>query len=456
MALTGIVKQFRSLLAGRSSKKMRAVSPGSEDRLGVITSELEPEFVARALRKAEKGDLGELQECYMKLALDPHVKACLNSVKLALSAYPIRVSVAKSKSDAAYKAAEMIEQVFGAPRLKTRKMIRSMAMVHFTGVRIYRNQYEITEHSDGSPMLFLSSKKLVPPTRYLMSMEHEAEDYGQLRIKTRDEPRGLRLDGFQEGALSVLGDGEEDAFYDLGGVGRTILFWYCAKHFNARWWSEFNETYGEPIRIGYYEPYSEEDDRDALQEFLEQLRRAAWAMFPADQEIELMQPEVAGQVKTHEDIISLANNEMSRAIVGQIGTTGREKYGSYGETTVLSKELYKIITGVEGLIRESLREDVRFLCRANIDPEFQDADLPRVYIVIPNPEEKEQKANIFQAALDMGLTIPVQFARDELGIPEPDEDEEVLERPEQLDRVQGRPGPNGAGQPSSETNASDE
>ena len=412
------------------------LSPTGEDRLGIIPEELTPETVARAVQAASDGNLGMIQECYMKMiATDSHIRGELGTLGMAVSDYPLRVSVAKTDSPQAQEAAEMMEEVLTNPRLKTRQLIRSMARVHFHGVRVYESDFEV-EPAEGG-MVMLNDLLLVPPPRLKMEMRHTEDDYGGLRITDRDEPEGRPVGSYPEGSITVVTDGEEDGFWDLGGAGRTCLFWYCAKHFNAKWWSEFNETYGEPARIGYYDPWSDDEDRAQMRDFLQQLGRAAWAMMPSTQEFEFMSPEM-GQVKTHEDLIHLADNQMSKAIVGQIGTSGREEHGSYGEVTELNSVRYEIVKAVAGMIEESLHPLVYFLCRANVDPDFPIMEIPRVYIVVPNPEEKKVKADLFRGALQMGMEIPRQHAYDELGIPMPADGDDVL-APDELPGAQSGP-----------------
>jgi len=400
------------------------LAPQGQDRLGVIPEELTPEFISRAVRQANKGSIGLLQESYMKMiATDPHLRGEVNKLGMALSDYPLRVSPAASRSPQALEAAEMIETVLQNPALKTRQAIRSMAKVHFTGVRLYENNYRVQGGEDG--ITLLEGLDLVPPTRYEMEMRHDEEDYGNLRILDRDTPEGTPLSSLPAGSLTKISDAERDGFWDLAGVGRTCLFWYCAKHFNAKWWNEFNETYGEPIRVGYYDAWSAEEDRTEMRKFLKQLGRAAWAILPSSNEFEFIMPDM-GQVKTYEDVVQVADQQVSKAIVGQIGSSGRSENGSYGEGIMLDSIRYEIVKAIAGMTEEALHPTVHFLCKTNIAPDFPIMDVPRVYIVVPNPEEKSKKADLFEKALGMGMEVPRQHAYDELGIPMPKDTDEVL------------------------------
>ena len=437
MSILGTLKQKASDFMGWSSGGM--MTPTGEDRLGVIPNELTPAFISRAIKAADSGSLGLLQESYMKMiASDPHLRGEVNKVGFALSEYPLRVSVAKTRSEDAKRAAEMMEEVLSNPAFKTRHAIRSMAKVHFHGVRLYENDLRVESGEDG--ITLLEGLDIVPPTRYKMEMDKTEADYGGLRILDRDTPEGVPIGSLPEGSLTQINDEMGNGFWDLGGVGRTCLFWFCAKHFNAKWWNEFNETYGEPIRVGYYDPWSDEEDRREMRKFLQELGRAAWAILPSTQEFEFLMPDL-GQVKTYEDVIYVADQQISKAIVGQIGSSGRDEHGSYGELEGLEGIRYEVVKAVAGMIEESLHPTVHFLCKANIDPAFSIRDVPRVYIVVPNPGEKTQKAQLFQSALEIGLPIGKQHAYDELGIPVPNESDEVLEPGDLLRR------PDGASQP---------
>jgi len=421
MSIVGSIQKKIGDYMGWSSGA--ALTPAGQERLGVIPDELTPEFISRAVKQADQGHIGLLQESYMKMiASDPHLRGEINKLGMALSDYPLRVSPAKSRSSQAIEAAEMMEEVLANPALKTREIIRSMAKVHFNGIRIYENEYRVQK---GGGLTLLENMDLIPPTRYKMERRHDQDDYGKLRILNRDESEGKPLESFTEGALTTVADQDREGFWDLAGVGRTCLFWFCAKHFNAKWWNEFNETYGEPIRVGYYDSWSEEDDRQEMRHFLKQLGRAAWAILPQSNEFEFIMPDM-GQVKTYEDVIQVADQQISKAIVGQIGTSGRSENGSYGEGVMLNSIRYEIVKAISGITEEALHPTVHFLCKTNIDPDFPIMDVPRVYLVVPNPEEKSKKANLFQSALEMGMEVPKQHAHDELGIPMPSEEEDTL------------------------------
>lgn len=413
------------------------INPAGEDRLGVIPEELTPGFVSKAIKAADAGHLGLLQESYMKMmASDPHLRGEVNKLGMALNLYPLRVSPARSGTAQAQEAAEMMETVLSNPAFKTREAIRSMAKVHFTGVRIYENDLR-AQGGEGS-MTMLDGIDLIPPTRYKMERRHMEDDYGKIRILDRDAPEGRPIDSLPEGSITRISDADREGFWDLAGVGRTCLFWFCAKHFNSKWWNELNETYGEPVRIGYYDPWTEEGDRAEMRNFLKELGRAAWAILPSTQDFEFIMPDL-GQVKTYEDIIRIADQQMSKAVVGQIGTSGRSENGSYGEGVMLNSVRYEIVKSISGMVEEALHPTVHFLCKANIDPDFPIRDVPRVYIVVPNPEEKLQKAKLFKGALEVGLEVPQQHAYDELGIPMPVEGEETLGPDDLSRRTDGAP-----------------
>lgn len=433
--------------AGWGSSSGGYVNPSGEDRLGVIPQELTPAFVSRAIKAADQGNLGLLQESYMKMiASDSHLRGEVNKLGMALNLYPLRVSPAKSGTPQAQEAAEMMENVLTNPAFKTREAIRSMAKVHFTGLRIYENDLRVQTGEDGLTML--DGLDLVPPTRYKMEMRKAEDDYGKIRILDTNDPDGVPLDSLPEGSITRISDAQRDGFWDLGGVGRTVLFWYCAKHFNAKWWNELNETYGEPVRIGYYDAWTEEGDRQEMRNFLKELGRAAWAILPSTQEFEFIMPDL-GQVKTYEDIIRIADQQMSKAVVGQIGTSGRSENGSYGEASVLNSVRYEIVKSISGMVEEAIHPTVHFLCRANISPDFPIRDVPRVYIVVPNPEEKLQKVKLFKGALEVGMEVPRQHAYDELGIPVPTDGEDTLNPDDLVMGADGAPtGPEGEAEPS--------
>jgi phage gp29-like protein len=402
----------------------RVIQYAAGDRTGAFSQELTPERIERALRGASGGSLGELQDIYTKMqATDAHVQACMKSVKSALASYPIRVAESKTRNEASRAAAEMAQDMIA--RLNHNKLVRQMANAHFSGVRIFENMFDLVETERG-PQVFLADLKLVPPARYKFETEDGNPRYGMLMIVTEDEQEGKHLDKFPYGKLLVVEDGEhEDGFYDLAGAGRSCLFWYLAKNMSSQWWAEFNELYGQPLRIGYHDETMSESERDDMARYMRNLSRASWAIFPEHSDVQFVEMNKNGTVKTYNDLIGLGNNEISKAIVGQIGTMGRDKYGSYGEAGVLNTVRFEIIMSNAEMIETALQQAILHCAQMNLDPAFDPADLPRCYLPIPNPEEKIKKAELFDRARRF-IRIPMAYVHDELGIPTADASEEVI------------------------------
>lgn len=395
-------------------------------RTSELIEEITPQMVADAIRGASSGNIGKLQGLYMRMAAsDARFSGFLKALHAGLLANPLRVFPSKSKTPASREYAQIASDILFMNRHSD--LIRRLAMPYMNGVVAYEPRWTVAKGRDGKDRVLPYELSVVPPTLYRMDMEKDSSTFGELMVVTEDDRDGVPVSEYPWGRVIVATDGTENGWLDFAGACRPCLFWFLAKTKNAAWWAEFNEVYGEPHRIAYFDENVGESELLEIEAFLKNVGRAAYALLPAELEIEVLNIEKAGTVKTYDDMIGLANNEMAIAILGQNQTSDGGKYGSFAKANVHMTVQHTIVKSIALMIKESLDELVLSTVAFNVGPNFDPADLPEIKLVVPNPEEKEVKARVFKMAQEIGLTIGKQHAQDELGIPEPDEEEEVLE-----------------------------
>ena len=80
-------------------------------------------------------------------------------------------------------------------------------------------------------------------------------------------------------------------------------------------------------------------------------------------------------------------------------------------------------------LAETLNDQLlRRLVSWNYGPAYIDLT-PEIQFVFQEPEERAREAAGLKMAVDLGLDVPKSHARKILGIPEPEENEEVLQPP---------------------------
>ena len=106
---------------------------------------------------------------------------------------------------------------------------------------------------------------------------------------------------------------------DLGLLNKAtpIIQW---KRLVQATWAEFNELYGVPLRIGRTDTRDPEA-RQNMEQMLDQLGSSAWGLFDEDDNIEIINGGKVGGQGTFKDFISLADEQISKLVLGQTMTT---------------------------------------------------------------------------------------------------------------------------------------
>lgn len=139
-------------------------------------------------------------------------------------------------------------------------------------------------------------------------------------------------------------------------------------------------------------------------------------------------PKGGKQGASHAELFAVLGAEMSKAVLGQTLTT---EQGSKG-----SQALGRVHDGVRKDIKEfdarSIAETIRRdliapLVRMNFG---NDADIPIFRFITTETEDMGSFAAGVSTLKSAGLRIPAAWVRDRVGMPQPDDDDEILGEPD--------------------------
>ncbi|MXV35830.1 MULTISPECIES: DUF935 domain-containing protein [unclassified Saccharibacter] len=106
------------------------------------------------------------------------------------------------------------------------------------------------------------------------------------------------------------------------GLTRAVAFNSLFKLFSNRDWGLFVQAYGVPTRIGKFDASATENDRQTLWQAVRDITGAGACMIPAQMQLEIIEPKNgAGSNDTHERRIKWLDEQTSKAVLGQTGTT---------------------------------------------------------------------------------------------------------------------------------------
>jgi len=95
-------------------------------------------------------------------------------------------------------------------------------------------------------------------------------------------------------------------------------------------WSIRSDIFGMPLRIGKTDTRDEES-RGKMIEMMQNMDVATWGVFDLDDEIQLIEASGMSGHDIYKDLISVANSELSKLILGQTGTTDEKAFSGSAE-----------------------------------------------------------------------------------------------------------------------------
>ena len=225
-----------------------------------------------------------------------------------------------------------------------------------------------------------------------------------------------------------------------GAMLRCLGFWWAATNFTGPWLLNFCQLFGQPIRWATYDPNMATSDRQVLEEMMENMGSAAWALFPSGTQLELKEAVKGGTDNPQIALFDLADKICDIRILGQtltsdVADSGSRALGDVHEG-VLAGVKDSLATWAAKVIRNQV---IRPLLRLNFG---DDEECP--FLVASAAERVDPKllAERDQVLNAMGLELPKTWLYERHGVPEPQEGEETLEKAEggMKNAEWGRPG----------------
>lgn len=209
------------------------------------------------------------------------------------------------------------------------------------------------------------------------------------------------------------------------GVYRVCAWMFLFKNYSIKDWVVFCEVFGQPLRLGKYEPGVSDADKKALFTAIRAIGTDAAGCISKSTEIEFIETNrTASGGQLWENLISFCNREESKAIIGHAASADSKSPGSFAADKVkdmVRKDLIKADTRAVGrTVRSQL---IRPLVGFNFG---WDAAIPKYSPDLEEQDDLDKKSIWMSRMIDKGLKIPVKWARMEFGVPELKKDEEYL------------------------------
>lgn len=208
-----------------------------------------------------------------------------------------------------------------------------------------------------------------------------------------------------------------------GGIARAVCWTFLFKSFTMKDWAIFCEAYGQPLRLGKWGEGATDEDKDVLLRAVANIGVDYSAIIPASMSVEFIKAELAGSHELYEKRCNFLDQQTSKVVLGQTGTTDAIA-GGYA--------VGKVHDGVKADIE---RSDARQLA-ATLNRDFVVAYIslnkgpqkayPKIRIGRPQEVDLEKYMKNVTSFVNLGGKVGMAKVRDKLGIEDPDKDEELL------------------------------
>lgn len=376
-----------------------------------IAGSLTPDYLASILRSAMDGSSQE----YLTLAQemerrDLHYGSVLQTRKLAVAGLDLQVEAASDES----KDQELADEV--------RRIVRSPGFSDLLSdlLDAIAKGFSVVEI-----MWMTSSSKWWPVEFKWRDPRWFTFDTDTDEVYLRDGRDGQHPPGeaLAPAKFLVHYPRTRNDLKIYGGVACAVAVAHMCKSYTVSDWMVFLENFGHPLRLGRYNAGATDKDVAILKRAVMAIGAQAAAVLPDSMRIEFeAPPNTTGGEKLFRDTADWWDRQVSKAVLGQTMTT--DDGSSLAQAQVHDQ------------VRQDIREsDTRRLCntlnRQLVEPFInlnfgprEDGAYPRIYY----PFREGLDAKALSLLLPHGLRVSQSVVRDRLGLPDPDDDEEVLER----------------------------
>jgi phage gp29-like protein len=263
-------------------------------------------------------------------------------------------------------------------------------------------------------------------------------------FKHRD-PRFFEFDRVDPERLVLLTDGGREELWPncwivhrakaksglpiRGGLARLVAWLYLFQSFTLKDWAIFAEAYGQPLRLGKFNPGASETDKQVLLEAVHNIGADYAAIIPAAMAIEFVKAEVSTSADLYERRADWLDRQCSKIVLGQTGTTDSSEGSGYAQAKVHDDVREDIADSDAEQLGATLTEQLaRPLVDFNFAPRKR-SGYPK--IVIGRPEEEDVKAWVEHVTkmVPFGLEVDQAEAQQKIGVTAPGKGAKLLVAP---------------------------
>lgn len=211
-----------------------------------------------------------------------------------------------------------------------------------------------------------------------------------------------------------------------GGLARPAAWLFFFQSFTLRDWAIFAEAYGQPMRLGKFDPGASDEDKRVLLEAVHAIGSDFAAIIPQAMTIEFIKAQISDSTDLYERRADWLDRQCSKLVLGQTGTTDSSNGSGYAQA--------KVHDEVRDDLADSDAEQLADTLNAQMVVPLIDLNFPRRQrsgyptIVIGRPEEEDVAAWVANVTkvVPLGVPVTVEEAQKKIGITPPKAGEPLL------------------------------
>ena len=250
----------------------------------------------------------------------------------------------------------------------------------------------------------------------------------QLRLRSNTTVDGIVGEPLQPFGWITHVHKAKSGYLERTAMFRQLVWPYLFKNYSVGDLAEFLEIYGIPVRIGKYPSGASEKEKMTLLRALVGIGHNAAGIIPAGMELDFLDA-ATGDPKAFELMLNWCERTQSKVILGGTLTSGADGKSSTNALGNVHNEVRKDLRDSDiRQVGSTITRDLLYpLALLNgLAPD----GMRRCSVFQLDVGETEDMAAYAEALpklVDIGVQIPVQWAQEKLGIPQPEAGEPVLQ-----------------------------
>lgn len=390
-----------------------------------------PDQVKFILRNVRNGQL-EDQDRLFRLMLDtwPRLRKAINEVAGSIAKLPIVIEpniregeeepteTANMMRDLVSRALDCAAPKPGHWELDMAGAIRAMVDAYIKGTAVL----EVVWHYDHG---MIAPRCYAPVPAKFLAYPNDRDTVDRLMLSEDGSYRSNMKD-FPEHRF-LIGQWTQGGLHPIHAANlRALSKYWLASVYGLGWLMQYGQLFGVPWR--HVETDGSDEAMDKAQQMLADIGSSGWAVTGPGVELNLHEGvKSSGDALPQSHMMEVADKACDILLLGQTLTSDNTGTGSraLGDVhySVRGDILNSVASWVSGVLTNQL---VPAILHHNHGRDVSHEDMPTISLEIPVSKDKKELAETFKILLDSGVSMPKKWAYGELGIPIPEQDDEIL------------------------------